>query len=93
GASKKVLAACALCLGRFAHKVNECHSDLLWDQRTPTAARRIGKAIEMRDGKILCIDFQLPRGCPRTDHDIRHFCTGCGQHAHGAQDCPRGEGR
>ncbi|KZP14709.1 hypothetical protein FIBSPDRAFT_681233, partial [Athelia psychrophila] len=82
---------CALCLGRFPHRVKECQAVILWDSRTPTAARRVGRSLELRDGRPICIDFQLPAGCSRHDHDLRHVCSGCGQASHSAQDCPRGE--
>ncbi|KZP10955.1 hypothetical protein FIBSPDRAFT_656409, partial [Athelia psychrophila] len=91
GASKKALAACALCLGRFAHRVNECQAQVLWDSRTPTVTHRVGRALEMRDGRQICMDYQLRAGCTRNDHDTRHFCTGCGRPSHGSQDCPLAE--
>jgi hypothetical protein len=86
------LHACALCLGRFAHNVHKCKSELLWDNKTPTSCRRStdGRLVNSQ-GLQLCYDWQRPNGCASTGKDHIHECSGCGNPNHGAQSCPRGQ--
>ncbi|KAG2065897.1 hypothetical protein BDR04DRAFT_949567, partial [Suillus decipiens] len=80
--------ACALCLGRFAHNIHKCKSELLWDNKTPTSCRRSpeGRLINTL-GLQLCYDWQRPNGCPSASKDHIHECSGCGSTDHGAQKC------
>ncbi|OAX36337.1 hypothetical protein K503DRAFT_653968, partial [Rhizopogon vinicolor AM-OR11-026] len=84
-------SACAICLGRFAHKIAECNLPKLWDG-SPTHSRRTqeGRLVNPQ-GLTLCTNWQRPGGCSSGSHDFLHECSGCGLKDHGAQSCPRGE--
>ncbi|KZP30230.1 hypothetical protein FIBSPDRAFT_678979, partial [Athelia psychrophila] len=58
---------CTLCLRRFAHKVNECRAQMLWDGRAQTAAQQVSNTLKMRDGRLICMDYQIRNGCSRTN--------------------------
>ncbi|KAH7910922.1 hypothetical protein BJ138DRAFT_990927, partial [Hygrophoropsis aurantiaca] len=89
--STRVLSACATCLGRHAHKIQDCDAPKTWDQQHNTLAHRRNKQLSFRDGRPLCIDWQCPKGCTSPTHDDRHLCSGCGSTSHGAQRCPRAQ--
>lgn len=92
GAASSGHHACALCLGRFAHNIHKCKSDLLWDNKTPTSCRRSAEGrLVNAQGLQLCYDWQRPNGCASTSKDHIHECSGCGNTDHGAQKCPRGQ--
>ncbi len=92
GAGGRDLSACAVCLGRQSHQVAKCTAAVLWDGRTPAYARRDEQGrLSTSQGKPLCTEWQLRRGCLSASHDERHRCSGCGTATHGAQACPRGQ--
>ena len=92
GAGGNALPACAICLGRFSHRVIECDSSTTWDGLHQTIAKRVrGELLLRQDNQPLCADWQHKRGCTSKRHDKRHICSGCGQTSHGAQTCPRAQ--
>jgi len=90
-ANRGPLSACAVCLGRHPHKVIECKATKTWDNVADTLCSRVGKLLNMRDGRAICSDWQRVAGCSDTSHDRRHFCSGCTSSSHGAQNCPRAQ--
>jgi len=91
GTSGRVYSACAICLGHHPHKIIDCNVPTLWDKSLPTLALQTNKALSMRDGKLICADWQRVAGCTSSCHDNHHICSGCTLSSHGAQDCPRAE--
>ncbi|KAG1793830.1 uncharacterized protein HD556DRAFT_446303 [Suillus plorans] len=92
GAGSRGRSACAICLGHFAHNIQQCDSSNLWDKTTPAHSCRTqdGRIIST-NGLPLCYRWQRPGGCTAENHDSAHICSGCGKKDHGAQTCPRGE--
>lgn len=88
GASR-VLAACAVCLGRHPHKIVTCDAPRTWDKAFDTLCKRVNRTLTMCDGRELCHDWQRDEGCSARHHDAKHTCSGCGSLSHGAQKCPR----
>ncbi|KAG2753064.1 hypothetical protein P692DRAFT_20681627, partial [Suillus brevipes Sb2] len=85
------LSACAVCLGRHAHKIVECKAAKTWDNAHDTLCTRVGKILTMRDSRPVCSDWQRVSGCNNATHDRRHFCSGCTASSHGVQNCPRAQ--
>ncbi|KIK79874.1 hypothetical protein PAXRUDRAFT_160098 [Paxillus rubicundulus Ve08.2h10] len=55
--SNAPLPPCSLCLGRFPHNVQKCHTDFLWDGRTPTHCHRNHKGcLVNKQGLHICLD-------------------------------------
>ncbi|KAI0796431.1 hypothetical protein BC629DRAFT_1286261 [Irpex lacteus] len=72
-----------------SHKgFRKCSRDTLWNG-TPAHARRgrDGK-LSTRNGRPLCTDFQRNGTCSFRGAKHVHECSGCGDKAHGACDCP-----
>ena len=87
GAGEKLdLTACAICLSRAPHNIRECKATRRWDGMPAQYSRNSENRIIDNQGNIICSDWQCPQKCPSTKH--RHECSGCGNSAHGAQDCP-----
>ena len=92
GAGGNALPACAICLGRFSHRVFECDTPTTWDGLHQTIAKRVrGELLLCQDNQPLCADWQHKRSCTSKRHDRHHLCSGCGQTSHGAQTCPRAQ--
>ncbi|KAF9543457.1 hypothetical protein CPC08DRAFT_649890 [Agrocybe pediades] len=90
GASSASPAACAVCLGRHLHNIRTCTSSTTFDGGEVKVRRsENGRLISIASGYTLCSDWQRPFGCSSTKH--KHFCSGCEQTDHGAQDCPRAQ--
>ena len=83
--------ACAVCLGRHEHTFSKCDGVKLWDGSAGSARKNEQGRLVAADGRPLCFDWQMPRGCSSTNHPDRHRCSGCGKTGHGAQSCSRTE--
>ena len=83
--------ACAVCLGRHEHTFSKCDGAKLWDGSAGSARKNEQGRLVAADGRPLCFDWQMPRGCSSTNHPDRHRCSGCGKAGHGAQTCSRTE--
>jgi hypothetical protein len=80
---------CAVCLSRPHPEMAECRKDKLSDGDPAYSTRsKLGHLVDLQ-GKSLCLDFQLRKGCSSTRHGTRHRCSGCGSEQHGATNCPR----
>ena len=80
---------CAVCLSRPHQDMAECRKDKLSDGDPAYSSRsKLGHLVDLQ-GKSLCLDFQLWKGCSSTCHAMRHRCSGCGSEQHGATNCPR----
>lgn len=90
GASRKDLAACAICLGRQPHRVRDCNAEKTWDGARARCRRNDARIINP-SGLTLCCDWQREDGCRSSSHDERHECSGCGATDHGAQRCKRAQ--
>jgi hypothetical protein len=85
----KTMPTCPKCLG--THEVRPdrppCNALSLWDNSAPAHCTRDqqGRLLN-KGGRVLCWDFQRPRGCSGRGHN--HECLGCGDANHGAHECP-----
>ncbi|KAF8130807.1 hypothetical protein EV363DRAFT_1262570 [Boletus edulis] len=88
--NNKAAPVCPKCLGRHEDRPDRpvCNASSLWDNSGATYCTRDqqGRLLN-KSGRVLCWDFQRPRGCSSQGHN--HECSGCGDTNHGAQDCPR----
>ncbi|KIK36577.1 hypothetical protein CY34DRAFT_94122, partial [Suillus luteus UH-Slu-Lm8-n1] len=85
------LSACAVCLGRHAHKIVKWKAAKTWDNAHYTLCTRVGKILTMRDSRPVCSDWQQVSGCSNATHDRQHFCSGCTASSHRVQTCPRAQ--
>jgi hypothetical protein len=82
-------ALCIVCLRKAHPIIGECREETLNDGEPAFSTRaKLGHLVD-RQGKSLCVDFQLYKGCPSQRHIMRHRCSGCGSDQHGAVQCPR----
>lgn len=88
GADQRDLAACAICLGRYAHGINKCKVPTMWNGKKAYCTRSESGRLIDPNGNTLCSDWQRPNSCRDHSHDARHRCSGCGKPDHGAQKCP-----
>ena len=91
GAGTNEASACALCLGRHFHDIQNCRSESLWDGGRTRCKKNEGGRLVNPTRTVLCHNWNSRRGCSATGHEQRHECTGCGQPDHGAQKCPRAQ--
>ena len=91
GADPAPRSVCAVCLGRFPHRIQFCESNQLWDKKTDAFVHRRDGNLIAPNGRTVCKDFQRPDGCQMRSHDQNHRCSGCGKPDHGAQACPRAQ--
>jgi hypothetical protein len=91
GAASSGPSVCTLCLGRHRHDTFRCSPATSWDGSLLRCHRNSSGRLTNPSGLVLCSDWQLPRGCSSASHTDRHECSGCGNKAHGAQNCPRGQ--
>lgn len=80
---------CAVCLRKPHQNMAECREETLGDGQPAFSTRSKLGHLTDRQGKSLCVDFQLPKGCSSKHHGTRHRCAGCGNDQHGAVECHR----
>ena len=81
------LALCAICLGEHSD-VHKYSSTTLWDgQQARCRRNKAGRLVDPQ-GRVLCLNWQRFGKCGSTNKQHVHKCSGCGDHIHGAQDCP-----
>ncbi|KAF8868879.1 hypothetical protein BD779DRAFT_1405579, partial [Infundibulicybe gibba] len=79
---------CALCLSRVVHDIAKCKSTTLWNGEPARCYRGDrGRIYNSSTRAVICLNWQLVKGCSDTTHDSRHECSGCGSRNHGAQEC------
>lgn len=78
---------CAICLGRHKQRVVACETKHIWDHAHHAVSWRENKLLFLLDGRPLCHDWQMQRGCTSNRHDERHLCSGCTQPSHEAINC------
>ena len=88
--SKSGKSACPKCLGRFPHDVRNCNNGELWDGSPARCQRDSNNHLVNPQGQLVCTDWQRPLGC-HLKHAAIHECSGCGNTAHGAQDCAKAQ--
>jgi len=85
----RVPSACAICLGRFRHKIHKCSSGTLWSGEKAHCWRNEQGRLINPGGSTICSDWQCPFSCTNTGTGHYHECSGCGKKDHRAQDYPR----
>lgn len=86
------LPACPVCLGRHRHRIKCCKLTRTWDQKHKTTSTRTHdhRLVDVT-GRTLCTDWNQVVGCKDSSSKHVHVCSGCGDSAHGAQECHRAE--
>jgi hypothetical protein len=80
---------CIVCLRRPHPNMGECREETLSDGEPAfSTCGKLGQLTD-RQGKALCVDFQLPKSCSSKRHGTCHRCASCSAEQHGAAECPR----